>query len=522
MDGLQDDQQYRFPEGATGESLLSIIAHNLVLKAEQPVETRVTFYDTFDWRLFGKGMVLSRTGDEWVVRRLPTGTPLDRVITGSLPRFACEIEDGPLKQRIESIVGVRRLLCMGEATIHRTPYRVLNTDEKTVARLLDTHVRAGSGSAATLLDAYVTLQPLRGYAGQARRLARILEEAGLADYRWQETFERILAAAGKRPGDYSAKPDYDLQPGMRADAATKTILRRTLTVLQANEEGVKADWDVEFLHDYRTAVRRTRSVLSEIPDVFPQDIAQRYKAAFALLGKQTNRLRDLDVYLLSEADYRDMFPDAMRDHISPLFDYLRPQRVQALRDVIGYLESQPYATMMEAWAAFVREPVADDRAAPNAAIPIDDLARRRIAKRYRRVIKDGNKILDSDADELVHQLRIDCKKLRYLMEFFDSLFPAKKVNRLIGQLKILQDELGAFNDLSVQQAYLTQIAEVLPAGDAQGKRGLVAIGFLIEKLASEQQAMKPGIAKVFADFAAAPNRAVFGQLLSAKEGASES
>ena len=77
---------------------------------------------------------------------------------------------------------------------------------------------------------------------------------------------------------------------------------------------------MEFLHDYRTAVRRTWSALSQIPDVFPPRTTERYKEAFALLGEQTNQLRDLDVYLLSEPEYRAMFPEAMRDYISPVFD----------------------------------------------------------------------------------------------------------------------------------------------------------------------------------------------------------
>ena len=37
------------------------------------------FYDTFDWRLFKKSLVLCRTGDEWTVRRLKTGADLERL-----------------------------------------------------------------------------------------------------------------------------------------------------------------------------------------------------------------------------------------------------------------------------------------------------------------------------------------------------------------------------------------------------------------------------------------------------------
>ena len=522
---MQDDLRFRFPDGTTGDSLRSIVADGYALKAEEPVETTVTYYDTFDWRLFDKSLVLSRTGDEWVVRRLPTGATLERLTVGSPPGFVWEIADSPLKQRVASIVGARRLLRVGEATIQLAPYRVLNADDKTVARLLGTKVWAGPfdklrtspDAGAALLDSHVALFAVRGYSGQFRRLARKFREAGLAACQWQETFERILVAAGKQPGSYSAKPDYQIQPGTRADEATKAILRRTLAVMRANEEGIKADWDVEFLHDYRTALRRTRSALSQITDVFPPETTKHYKEAFGLLGERSNRLRDLDVYLLSEPDYRAMLPDAMREHLAPLLNYLRAQRQQALQEVIGNLNSLPYAAMMEAWAAFLHEPIPDAPNAPNATLPIDEVARRQIDKRYRQVIKDGNQIRDHTQDELVHALRIDCKKLRYLMEFFASLFPKQEIDTLIGQLRVLQDDLGAFNDLSVQRAYLLHLAEVLPAGDAQGKMGLVAIGFLVEKLASGQQELKPRLAKTFAQFAAAPNRKLFRQLFDTKD-----
>jgi len=62
----------------------------------------------------------------------------------------------------------------------------------------------------------------------------------------------------------------------------------------------------------------------------------------------------------------------------------------------------------------------------NAAVPIIDLARKRIYKRYQRVVSDGDYILTHTQDELLHALRIECKKLRYLMEFFASLFPKKE------------------------------------------------------------------------------------------------
>jgi CHAD domain-containing protein len=64
-----------------------------------------------------------------------------------------------------------------------------------------------------------------------------------------------------------------------------------------------------------------------------------------------------------------------------------------------------------------------------------DLARKFIRKRYKKVIKRGRAITEDTPYDVFHSLRIDCKKLRYLLEFFASLFPANKMILLIGQLK---------------------------------------------------------------------------------------
>ena len=64
-------------------------------------------------------------------------------------------------------------------------------------------------------------------------------------------------------------------------------------------------------------------------------------------------------------------------------------------------------------------------AAPNAKLPVIDLACKRIYKKYRGVVKAGNLILENAEDEMLHVLRIHCKKLRYLMEFFPVCFPQK-------------------------------------------------------------------------------------------------
>jgi CHAD domain-containing protein len=172
---------------------------------------------------------------------------------------------------------------------------------------------------------------------------------------------------------------------------------------------------------------------------------------------------------------------------------------------------------MQDWEAFLDEPVQDPPLACNANVPIISFAQKRIYKQYRRIVKDGSRTLENTEDEKLHALRIACKKLRYLMEFFSSLFPSKKINILIAQLKTLQDNLGDFNDLCVQEEYLLNIAEAPLATGQKQKKLLVAIGSLIGTMAREKQIIKDAFAQTFADYASPPNKIAFSELFASKQ-----
>jgi CHAD domain-containing protein len=234
------------------------------------------------------------------------------------------------------------------------------------------------------------------------------------------------------------------------------------------------------------------------------------------VGKLSNVLRDLDVYLLTQDAYKAMLPDDLRDDIDPLFRHLHNKRAKAFQQVTRGLKTKKYAKIMRDWETFLNQPPPDSATALNADLPVIVLARQRIYKRYRAIVKTGNKILANTEDDLLHALRIECKKLRYLMEFFATLFPRKKIDALIGQLKKLQDNLGDFNDLCVQQDYLLDISAELPAGQQKVKRTLVAIGSLIQTLNHKKQSVKEAFASTFTDFAAPANQKLFKELFSAK------
>ncbi len=509
-----DNLKFNLPDGHDQKQLIRQLADQYTIKKEPSVDEKFTIYDTFDWRLFNKEFILHSSGNKLQLRKLTKSEILHSVEFSRRPVFIWDFPDGDLKEKLAPLIKMRALLKLVEVKSRSTPYRILDPNEKTVARLIFKEIRPLVKKRGSAVAAHLWVKPVKGYSKYARNLAKSLEAAGLSMGSAKEFLLNALASAGKKPGSYSAKVNIQLDPTMRSDQAAKLILRFLLNVMQINEAVFEDDLDTEILHDFRVALRRTRSALAQIKNTFPTRTTDRFKKNFAYVGKLSNDLRDLDVYLLNQNAYKAMLPAVVRDDIEPLFKHLRKKRSKAFRQVKRGLKSKKYAKIMKDWETFLNRPPTDSATAPNAGLPVVDLARRRIYKKFRGVVKTGSKILAKTEDTMLHVLRIECKKLRYLMEFFATLFPPKKMNVLINQLKNLQDNLGDYNDLCVQQEYLLKMAAELPGGRQQQKKTLVAIGSLVEKLDREKISVKEALATRFTEFASAENQALFKTLFT--------
>jgi CHAD domain-containing protein len=309
----------------------------------------------------------------------------------------------------------------------------------------------------------------------------------------------------------SAKPDLQLQPTMPAGEAARRILQNLLEAMEANEEGTCAARDPEFLHDFRVAVRRTRSALSQIKRVLPAPVLERFRPEFAWLGEITGPTRDLDVFLLRFEDYRGSLPEEFRGALEPLGRFLEAHQRTEQRRLAEELASPRYRQLKKDWSAFLAAP--DMHASPpDAELLVAEVARRRIRKVLRRALREGEAIGADSPPEDLHELRKTCKKLRYLLEFFQSLYPPQKIARLIKALKTLQDNLGDFQDIQVQSEALQKFAEQMAAEGEIPPRSLLAMGMLIEDLQHRQRQARDEFAGRFAEFSRKKNLQLFDEI----------
>ena len=98
-------------------------------------------------------------------------------------------------------------------------------------------------------------------------------------------------------------------------------------------------------------------------------------------------------------------------------------------------------------------------------------------------------------------MRKSCKKLRYLLEFFESLWSTKEFQGILKPLKALQEDLGQFNDCSVQQESLKNFGDLLAKQQPVPAQTLVAMGMLVSTLNQRQAEARQRFQGSFRGFA---------------------
>jgi CHAD domain-containing protein len=450
------------------------------VQAHRTRPVRVRRLDTFDARLARAGLRLElrSAADERLELAADDGVIVAAVEKLTLPAFSAALPDGPLRARLAPVMGVRALTAV--------------TDERRRERRMDLRNEDGKLVARVLVDdpAAVSVRTLRGYDSDGRRAVRALEATGL----------RPLPAEPDRPaGD--AEPVLG-PPDGPATAYVAGVLRGFLEAMSANLPGLLDDIDTEFLHDFRVAVRRTRSTLKLARPALAADLRETWEPAFKWLGDLTTPVRDLDVHLLDLPVMAGWLVAAAPDDLAAFAAHVRRRRAGERRRLVRGLRSERYRRLAAEWDERLVTLAGSEPADGSTA---RGLARTATHNAARRVLRRGSAVhADSPAADL-HSLRKRCKELRYALEVFAPLSDQTARKSLVSDLKVLQDVLGRFQDTEVQRHALRGFADEMVA-EGTPTEALLAMGELIGHLDAAQDDARGEFDDAFARFARPANR----------------
>jgi CHAD domain-containing protein len=500
------------------EKLIALLERKFICRKLTPACDEIVFYDTFDWRFYTKKLVLSRTGSLFSLRKIGAGAVSTAFYWNRKTpyRFAADHSDPELQALFGKIQDVRAVMAVGELKVENNNCEVLNKDGKIICRINYEKIYSGG----ELLESVLKILPVKGYDEEAEEIRRILSEAGVELCALPpELLDLALRQQNLKPGSYSSKIRSVLTPDMSPRHAASLLISEMLAVIKANEVGIIENVDTEFLHDFRVSVRRIRALASQLKKVYPEEIMHALKCDFQMLGKMTNRLRDCDVLLNSKSEYKEMLPEMLRDGLKRFFRGITDIRRREINNFSVYLQSDKYHAMISKWRKFIDKDLHSDRdEARNQTII--KVSGKVIMKRLNQIADEIAKINADTPDEFIHALRIDCKKLRYSLEFFASLYPDNAAEP-IARLKVIQTLLGDFNDCSVQIDELSGRIRRLPAGK---KDNLVAaaLGGLVTVLEQRKTALREHCLNKLGDFTGAENYNYFKEMFTPKKGPAQS
>jgi len=251
-----------------------------------------------------------------------------------------------------------------------------------------------------------------------------------------------------------SKSGFSSLQGQSVGDAMRSLIEDCLSHVQSNVPGVLLGADSEYLHQVRVGLRHLRVVLA---------LALRYQPEIELaaLREQVNewcvglgRAREWDVFLTEILQPICASFPALEglQKLEAVSQRARKQQYEAITKQLGELDFQRMLLRFGVWM--------HSKQADAAPMALKLFVSNSLKKRLKDVVKCG-KTLSMEDRERAHRLRIACKKLRYSIEMFESLFDREKSKAYLDVLANLQDVLGRLNDQAVANRLMSTVQHKL-------------------------------------------------------------
>lgn len=229
-------------------------------------------------------------------------------------------------------------------------------------------------------------------------------------------------------------------------AVARAVISGQFIKLESLTQALRANEDVEAVHDMRVACRRLISAFRLFQSYLPAKATRKLRPVLKELRDALGAARNLDVLLANVEAYQNGVEAELRADLDHVVEVWRAERALEQQKLVALIDSPEYQEWADRMVRFVGEP-------PKPAPRIAELVPALVWREYAAVRAYETRLGTCTLDEL-HRLRIEIKRLRYTLEFFADAFGAKPV-RLIEPLVALQDHLGAIQDCVVAGAALT-------------------------------------------------------------------
>lgn len=286
---------------------------------------------------------------------------------------------------------------------------------------------------------------------------------------WNECARPTVVIESIRKGTTGKAAPYVTRQDPVPEAGRKIMLFHYERVLE-HDPGTRTGEDSEELHDMRVAVRRLRSAFRLFRKPVGRDLLDAFAEDLKWLARSLGAVRDLDVGISYLQDRRREAGPKEQAFIDAFVAEQEALRQDARARMIACLDDERYSRFTAQFGEFLRSPWLFAEC-PGYGDRVEDFARRAILRQIKKVRKCAPRIDDAASEDL-HALRIDCKRMRYAVEFFRRACHGSP-QKWIDEVAQVQDVLGEIHDRDLRVDALCQRTGD-PAERSAGRDEMVA------------------------------------------------
>jgi CHAD domain-containing protein len=252
----------------------------------------------------------------------------------------------------------------------------------------------------------------------------------------------------------------ELTPSTTAEVALTEIILGCVEHMRGNEACVLNRDHEEGIHQMRVATRRLRSCLALFGKFIPGEQLDYITGELKWLIGELGPARDWDVFVAEGFGpvAEQLEDDGRLAALGTQIEHLRDEAYVRAQAAVGSPRYVGLVLLLNSWAEGRgwRDPASGAEISDEMQANASDIAHELLHDRYEQLLSVGADFEQLDAEHR-HKVRIQLKKLRYATEFFSSLYPEAKVAPYLGDMKALQDDLGASNDVEVARKLLKRV-----------------------------------------------------------------
>lgn len=261
-----------------------------------------------------------------------------------------------------------------------------------------------------------------------------------------------------------------------AEAGRKILLADFVQMLE-NEAGSRNGEDSEDVHHMRVATRRMRSTFNLLAEYYKSKPVRSYTQSLKTIAHTLGAVRDLDVMIANLQAYQEKLEDeGDRANLTKVIATLDKNRAKARKKLIAYLDGKDYAKFVDAYTAFLLKPGKSAKSVDEEA-PVPYQVRHVVplsVHEHLANVRAYDNVLENGEIETLHALRIEFKRLRYLIENFEGVL-GNTAGDFIVEVKKMQDHLGRIQDIDVARDSLNDLM-----GDLKKAQRLVLEKYIAE------------------------------------------